>query len=168
MKQLVNMSAPWYVQQRKLAAFFELDEAVSVGDVTPIDGGAAGEYGVTISVSNRAKANALAKTLRKSYEFGGVTLRVNVLDVADDETPEETLKDAFAHNRLVRGVAHEDANGFERTFVVVEPDVLQFRADNLADYRRNVSMLAADAAAELFEFDGGGVTFCTADLRENE
>lgn len=172
MKQYLNMSAPWYVMQKKLAAFFELDSSVSVGDVTPIDGAEPGNYAVTVSVSNFAKADALDKTLRKTYEFGNIKLRVNVDGVAYDnmpkETPEETLKNAFAHNRLIRGVVKEDGNGFERTFVVVEPDVLQFRADNLADYRRNISMLAADVAAELFDFDGDdGTVFCTADLREN-
>lgn len=166
MKQYLNMTAPWYVQQEKLAAFFELDDSVSVGDVTPIDGAEAGNYVVTVSVSNHAKAAALDKHLRKTYEFGNVTLRVNVLDVADEETPEEILKNAFAHNRLIRGVVHEDGNGFERTFVVAEADVLQFAADNLADYRRNISMLASDVGSELFELDGG-VSFCTADLREN-
>lgn len=166
MKQLIEMTAPWYVQRKKLEAFFELDESVSVGEIAPIVGAGAGEYGVTVSVSNHAKADALAKILRKTYEFSGVTLRVSVVDTADEATPEETFKDAFAHNRMVRGVTHEDANGFERTFIVVEPDILQFRADNLADYRRNVSKLASDVAAELFETDAG-VAFCTADLCEN-
>lgn len=160
----LNLSAPWYIHAKKLAAIFAMDENVTVGDVTETDGG----YVVNVSVSNHAKAAALDKILKKSVSFGNITLLVSVVDTTDDETLIETLKDAFAHNRLFRRIETEpDMTGTtERTFIIAEPDVIQFYADDLSDYRRNFNGLAADVARELFDVDGD-VNFCTADLTEN-
>ena len=158
-----NLSAPWYEHQKKLAAMFELDEDVSV---SPISDGEDGPY-ITVSVSNHAKAAALGKILKKSVEFGGVTLNVTVVDVAAEETPAEIARAAFAYNRMVRDIRTDtDAAGAEHTYVIFEPDVMQFFNDDLSDYRGNFNALFEDAARDLFAVDPS-VNFCTADLREN-
>lgn len=160
MKKL-NLSAPWQIHRNKLAEVFHFDESVTVGDVVDSAGGCA----VTISVSNHAKAAALNKLLKKTVEFGGVTLTVVVEDTAEEESVTELLKDAFSHNHLIRGVETiRNPTIGERAFVVIEPEIMQFWADNLADYRGNVSILAADAAQDVFVDD---VNFCTAALNEN-
>lgn len=158
----LNLSAPWHIYRSKLAALFELDEAVNVGPVVNSENGPT----VTLKVSNHVKAAALKKTLKSSVEFGNVTLNIVLEDTAEDETEVEVLKAAFAYNRLVRGVeTFTDQTGTNHCYLIMEPDVLQFYADNLADYRGNISLLAEDAARDVLELTDAVV--CTADLAEN-
>lgn len=162
MKKL-DLSAPWHIYRNKLAAIFELDDEVTVGAVEDTESGAT----VTLRVSNHAKAAALQKVLKASVEFGAITLSVVVVDTAEAETPADILRAAFAYNRLFRGVETlEDPTGTIWTYLVAEPDVLQFPADNLNDYRGNISILTADAARDVLTLNAG-TAVCTADLTEN-
>lgn len=157
----LKLSSPWETYRNKLAAFFELDECVTVGDVTDIDGGKT----VTVSVTNRQKAAALEKVLRKRVEFGNVVLTVTVYDASGEETLADVLKAAFAYNETVRRVmTGTDHTGTEHIFVICEPDVVQFFNDDISDYQGNFNALAADVARELFDAEAH---FNTADLREN-
>ena len=159
----LKLTAPWHIFRNKLAAMFELDEEVSV---SPVSDGENGKY-ITVSVSNHAKAAALGKILPKSVEFGIVPLTVTVTDVAAEETPAEIARAAFAYNRMVRDIRTDtDAAGAEHTYVIFEPDVMQFFNDDLSDYQGNFNALFEDAARDLFDVDPS-VNFCTADLREN-
>lgn len=163
MKTTLNLSNPVYIYRAKLAALFELDEEVTVGAVENTEDGAS----VTIKVSSRVKADALRKVLKPSADFGGLALSVVIEDTSGEETPADILRAAFAYNRLFQGVeTQDDPTGAVWTYLVAEPTVAQFPADNLADYRRNVSMLTADVARDVLT-DVPGVAVCTADLREN-
>lgn len=158
----LNLSSPWQIHRQELAALFELDEQVTVGPVEENDGG----YTVTVKVSNHQKADALKKILA-SPEFGNVKLTVAVEDTAAEESVADVLRAAFAYNRAFRGVEiNRDPTGTDWTYLVAEPDVLQFPADNLNDYRGNMSMLTADAARDVLNLDAG-TAVCTADLWEN-
>lgn len=164
MQKKLDLSAPWYQYRAELAAVLERDEDVSVGPVEDTD--KSDVKSVRVSVSNHTTAAALAKLLQPK-QLGNVTLNFEVQDTAQEETLADILKDAFAHNRLVRGVERRiDPAGMVWTYLVMEPDVIQFPADNLADYRGNVSMLAADAARDVLTLDMG-TAVCTIDLREN-
>lgn len=157
----LTLSSPWETYRRKLAAFFELDEQVTVGEVVDIDGGKT----VTVSVASREKAAALEKVLKKRVEFGNVVLTVIVSDVSGEETLTDMLKAAFAYNETVRRVmSGTDHTGTEHVFVICEPDVIQFFNDDLSDYLGNFNALAADVARELFDVEAH---FNTVDLREN-
>ena len=137
----LKLTAPWYEHQKKLAAMFELDEEVSVSPVS--DAAPENDYSKNISVmvSNHAKAAALGKILKKSVEFGGVTLNVTVVDVSAEETPAELAKAAFAYNRMVHDVRTDtDAAGAEHTYVIFESDVMQFFNDDLSDYQGNFNV----------------------------
>ncbi len=159
----LDLSAPWYIYRNKLAAIFELDSEVTVGAVENAESGVT----VTLRVSNHTKAAALQKALKPSVEFGNVTLSVVVVDTAAAETPADVLRAAFAYNRLFRDVVTlKDPTGTEWTYLVSEPNILQFPADNLNDYRGNLSMLVADAARDVLTLDAG-TSVCTADLTEN-
>lgn len=161
-KKKVHLSTPWHIHQKWLAAWFEYDVDVTVGEIEDSAGG----YALTISVANHAKAAALGAILNKRIDFGTVALTIAVEDTAQ-ETPSEALKIAFAGNRLVKSIETvADPNGVERTFAVCWPDALQVFGDNLADYHRNITSLPADVGAQLFD-PGAGVSFCSADLREN-
>lgn len=164
MKTKLDLTAEWYQCRAKLAAVLELDDDVTVGAVE--DGDEGGEKYVKVRVSNHTTAAALEKLL-KPKTFGNVTLNFEVEDTAQEETLADIMKDAFAHNRLVRGVeTHTDPTGTVWTYLVMEPDIVQFPADNLMDYRGNATMTAEQAARDCLTLDAGAAV-CTADLREN-
>lgn len=48
----------------------------------------------------------------------------------------------------------------------MEQEFIQFPADNLADYRRNMTMTAEHAARDVLSLEAG-TAICTADWREN-
>lgn len=161
MKKL-DLSSPWQIHCQKLAALFEFDEQVEVSPVEQTENG----YSVTVRVSNHAKAAALQQILA-CPEFGNVRLAVAVVDTAAEETSADILRAAFAYNRLFQGVETvTDPTGTDWTYLVAWADVVQFPADNLNDYRGNISMLAADAARDVLTLDAG-TAVCTAALDEN-
>ncbi len=159
-----NLASPWQLYRQKLAALFMLDESVVVGNVVNTDSGPT----ITVKVNSHTKAAALRKVLKSVVEFSNVTLNIVIEDTAAEETITDTIKTAFAYNRLVRGVeVNTDPTGADWTYIVMEPDVLQFPADNLADYRGNISLLAEDVAREVLTDLGAGTAVCTAALNEN-
>lgn len=161
MKNL-ELSTPWQIHRQKLAALFELDEQVTVGPVEQSENG----YTVTVSVNNHVKAAALCQILA-CPEFGNVKLSVIIEDTSEEETPADIFRAAFTYNRKFCGVeVNTDMTGTEWTYLIAEPDVIQFPADNLADYRGNFTMLIADAARDVLSLDAG-TAVCSADLREN-
>lgn len=159
----LDLSSPWQIHRQKLAAIFQYDEQVTVSPVETTESGAT----VTVSVANHTKAAALRKLLA-CPEFGNVRLSVVVIDTASEsEMPADILRAAFAYNPLFRGVeTNTDPTGTDWTYLVVEPDVIQFPGDNLNDYRGNLSMLAMVAARDVLNLDAG-TAVCTADLLEN-
>ena len=158
----LDLSAPWQTHRSKLAAIFELDEQVEVGPVEQRETGPV----VTVRVTDHHKAAALKKLLA-SPEFGNVKLSVVVEDTAAEESPADTLRAAFAYNRLFRGVeVNTDLTGTDWAYLVAESAPVQFFADNLNDYRGNVTLLAADAARDVLNLDEG-TAVCSAALDEN-
>lgn len=166
MTRKLDLSSPWQIYRQELAALLEYDDAVRVGPVE--DGDESGQKFVTVEVSNHTTAAALEKLL-KPKEFGNVTLTVEVKDTAQEETLADILKDAFAHNPIVRGVETQiDPTGTAWTYLVMEAEFVQFPADNLADYRRNQTLTAEQAARDALSLSlEAGTAICTADLREN-
>lgn len=167
MMRKLDLSAPWQIYRQELAALLEYDDAVRVGPVEDTDD-ASGKF-VTVEVSNHTTAAALEKLFAEPKTFGNVTLTVEVKDTAQEETLADILKDAFAHNPIVRGVETQtDPTGTQWTYLVMEPEILQFPADNLEDYRRNMTLTAEQAARAALSLSlEAGTAICTADLREN-
>lgn len=164
-QQKLDLASPWQICRQTIAALCEGDDAVTVGPVE--DGDDSGEKYVRVRVSNHTTAAALDKLL-KPKQFGNITLNFEVEDTAQEETLADILKDAFAHNRLVRGVETQtDPTGTLWTYLVMEADIIQFPADNLSDYRRNVTMTAEQAARNVLTLDAGAAV-CTVDLCEND
>lgn len=162
----LDLSSPWQIYRQELAELSALDDAVTVG---PVEGGDESETKlVTLEVANHTTAAALKKLFAKPKTLEcGVTVSVIVKDTAQEETLADILRDAFAHNRLVRGVETQtDPTGTQWTYLIMEADILQFPADNLADYRRNMTVTAEQAARDVLTLEAG-TAICTADLREN-
>lgn len=160
--QKLQLSSPWQIHRQKLAALFELDEQVTVGPVETTESGPT----VTVRVADHHKAEALKKILA-CPEFGNVRLSVVVEDTAAEETPADILRAAFAYNPLFKGVEiNTDPTGTDWAYLVAWPDVVQFPADNLSDYRGNMSMLAETAARDVLTLDAG-TAVCTAAIDEN-
>lgn len=167
-QQGVSLSPPWAVYREKLAKLFELDGKVTVGPVVDIPGGKA----IHIRTEDHGKADALYAFLNKSVRFGSVSMNIVVHDDSKYNALvvvggiEGRIKAAFAGNRLVRRVETvTDSRGFEHTWLVMEPAVVQFWADNLADVHGNLTLTAEQLARDVLDIPG--VAICTADLREN-
>lgn len=167
MMRKLDLSAPWQIYRQELAELFAFDDAVTVGPVEEGYGYESENQSVTLEVSNHTTAAALEKLFKEPKTFGNVKLTVEVKDTAQEETLADILRDAFAHNRLVRGVETQtDPTGTQWTYLVMEADILQFPADNLADYRRNMTLTAEQAARDVLTLEAGAA-ICTAALDEN-
>ena len=161
----LDLSSPWQIYRQELAQLFGGDDAVTVSPVGDYD--TDGNKYVTLEVANHTTAAALEKLFKEPKTFGNVKLTVEVKDTAQEETLADILRDAFAHNRLVRGVEMQiDPTGTQWTYLVMEADILQFPADNLADYRRNMTVTAEQAARDVLTLEAG-TAICTAALNEN-
>lgn len=157
----INLCPPWETYRRELAAFFELDEQVSVSEVTETEDGKS----VTLTVTDAGKAAALEKVLKKSVTFGNVSLNIGIIDASGVDSLADTLKKAFAFNELVRRVAvGHDHTGTEHVFVICVPDIIQFFNDDLSDYAGNFNGLVADVARDLFD---APAHFNTQDVEKN-
>ena len=136
---------------------------MTVGEIE----GSGDQLEVIVTVATHEKAVALEQLLRKTVSFGNVTLTVRVHETGENR-PADVLKAAFAYNPMVSAVYEVEGTGaaMGRTYVVFEPDVVQFFNDDLTDYLGNFTAIAADVARDLFNVEGN-VSFCTRDLEEN-
>jgi hypothetical protein len=150
-----KISAPWVTYVSKLKAIFEYDMDVTVtyDDET---------HEVELLVDGHDKAEALATLLRTERQFGNVTLTITVKP-SNNGTTDVLVRKAFAGNDAVSAIVKADddvpfAGG--RTFVLFQPEVVQFFDDDLSDYNGLCTTLYQDIAREVFDTDAQ-VSFCT-------
>ena len=165
---MTKLQAPWYIFGKKLKALFGSDPDIKVGDVFECDGSDAARYAIHIDVRRHEKYNALRKLLPAYKIFGNVKLAIvlfdeeNINDASDKFTLYTT---AFNGNPIVDNmVRRKDQTGTEFLFIQFKPEVIQFFADNTADYNGNYNGLAQDIARDVFGGDYCGVNFCTAPI----
>ncbi|KAA0252489.1 MAG: hypothetical protein EDX89_18110 [Acidobacteria bacterium] len=160
------VSPPQYRQQRVIRGSVGASPLVSVGEVVETSGA----YRVDVACASLEVARGVSFLLRKDYDFGGLVLRVRVLDergnvvevdesgITGDpvEASREYLSAALDGNPLFDSLS---AGFFAPVTVLVRPEVVQFWNDNLADPHGNESLLAAEAFAECAResFLGGSV-----------
>lgn len=151
----VGLSAPWDIYYKELSALFEEDPEVEIvydEDVREI----------TLYVDDSAKADALARLLPNEKDFGGVKLRITVVSANEDNVI-GLFEKAFSGNPAFVYAQHVDGV-YERDYVVLAHDVVQYFADNLADINRNKTTLYENIARHVFDGTeiAGKVSFCTA------
>lgn len=121
----LGLSAPWDTWAKKAHALFEQDDEVAI----EYDGDAPS---VTLLVDNPTKADALARLMPESVEFGNVTLKVAVVPANDEQSAEQLFRAAFDGNPAFAGTEVEGMpDGSPVTFALFEPACAQWFADDL-------------------------------------
>lgn len=164
MNDTVKLSPPWETYAKMLAALFEEDHDIMVGDVDTEDG-----YKLPIYVEDHRKYEALCKLLPFTVRFGNVVLQLIIKDSNKNTGINygQLFEDLFKGNPKFKEVKMvKDLVGADHTFVMFQPEVIQFFNDNMFDYNGFWSGLAQDIAKEVFEgATKAGVHFCTAPVR---
>ena len=152
----MKMLSPWEVQVNRIRAFFAKDERVTVryNPKTPE---------VALLVKGTAKAEALEYLMPSCYEYGSVVLYVNI--VPDNSEPDELqiVKDALEGNKAVsRFETLEQGPMAGATYVVFQPDIVQFLNDDISDVDGKHSTLMQYLAGKIFDPEmTNGFFFCT-------
>ena len=158
----LGLSAPWVLFARDVEVLFAGDPDVEVtADAMP-DGD--GTYVVAIRVRGEDKAKAVCEVMPESVRFGDVDVLVNVIPASAEPTIEHALRRAFAGNESVRAIHAVGGTGTPRdgtTYVMFEPGVVQYAADDLSDYNGIRTTLLQDVAARVLDVGGAKVRFCT-------
>ena len=164
----MKLSPPWCIFYREVQALFAEDPDIHV--VYDEDANI-----IKLYVENDAeKADILAKLLPTKKMFGRVGVDVQVIP-ADGSKPTTDLPEnvdaamfekAFKGNSaLAYAKTFKNLFGFVVTYVVFEPDVIQFYTDDISDIHGLKSTLYEDIARDVFE--GVPVNFCTDVVRDD-
>lgn len=160
-----KIEAPWYTYQKKMAALFDGDSDIDIGEVMEDESGEA-NYVISIVVSDHEKYLALERILPYNVEFGNVTLRNIIYDAENIENGSyeaDLYKKLFNHNLHVQEFKTVvDPMGTEHTYLLFKPEVIQFFNDDISDYNGKWSGLCQDIAREIFDGNTYGINFCTA------
>lgn len=149
----MKLSPGWCIRYSQIAALFKYDPEVHV--IFDED-----NYEIKLYVDDDDKASALATLLPDEYDFGNVTLKVQVVPangkevtlINDNTSLDELFETAFCGNgafvfaKTVNGVMLLDGI----TYVVFNKQVVQYYTDNLSDYFGNCSTLYQEIAKDVF------------------
>lgn len=159
-----RLTPPWYIYQKQVKALFEHDPQIIVGEVYQQENGK--DYAFDIEVRSHEKFLALDRLLIRFKLFGNVALSINLFDEenANRDAAIDVCRALFDGNPIVESVEDiVDLAGAHHGFVVFEPKVIQYYADDLRDINGNETTLAQDIAREMFK-DLDGVNFCTGQV----
>lgn len=147
-----KLSPPWYIHRDKLSALFEEDDQVTIGKVEKRPDG---QYTAEITVSDKEKQAALQQIILQNVNLGNVKLTFTFADPLDipqanDDVSPETFIAAFKGNPiLVKAMNAVNPWQLPETVVIFRKEVIQFWADNMADFYGNYNGLAVDIAREV-------------------
>ena len=151
-----KVSPPWIEFHHEVEKLFEKDPQVSVtyDDVNKL---------LKIFVNDATKAEAIAKLIPESVEFGNVVVSVEVVPPnVDDWSVKDLYKKAFEGNGAVDKILTVDGGIWgEVNFVMFKKEVVQFPNDEMSHPDGIKSMLYEDIAREVFSGDKAGIFFCT-------
>lgn len=164
----LTLAAPWVTFRNMVAALFELDNEITVGELyAPTNGDL--NYVLDIEVKNHQKFKALDRRVPLVKKFGNIIVGINLIDEENGDTQPDVdvFGTIFKGNRLMKDVqVAEDMTGMDHIYVRFYPEVIQFYDDDMTDFNGNWNGLAEDLARELFEVPWN-VNFCTAPKEEN-
>lgn len=161
-----GLSSPWEQIHHAMVAFFEEDPEITIGDIDENDD--TGIYTMTVFSSSIEKFKALRKVLKKEYDFGNVTLKVNVdLDDKEYETNEvEDIETILQDNPLFKEMKCIKEAGATFNYCVFNKQVLQYFDDVLSDDQGFRSTLAQDIAEKIFATSQ--IMYCTSKVDINK
>ena len=156
-----KLSPPWWEYYHKLVCLFSRDPEIKI-----IFDDADSNI-IKIYVDNQAKADALAKVLPTEKEFGNVILKIEIIPSDNANSVAALYRTIFAGNPILSEVYEVTEPGAPKfTYVVFEPEIVQFYDDNLMDLHGNITTLHQNVAPDVFG-ETPGVYFCT-DLVEDK
>jgi hypothetical protein len=163
MAKKAGIQAPWTTTYNKICALFNNDLDLHITDLTEKT---EGNYTFTISSVNGVKLDSIKKILKNHFEFGNVTMDIEFIpENDDDKITDSDFRNAFNCNENLAEVRTiETPDGFSRTYVVFEKEVVQFYNDDLTDLYGNYNGLMEDIARELFNEVDPSISYCTADV----
>ena len=162
----VKISPPWCTFYRELQALFGQDPDIHIVYDEEAEV-------VKLYVENSEKADVLSKLLPEKKMFGRVALDIQVVPAdgkkRSTELPE--LIDASIFDKAFDGnpvysfaKTYDGIFPFKATYVVFQPDVVQFFNDDISDIHGVKSTLYEDIARDVFE--GVGAYFNTDLIRD--
>ena len=164
----VKLSPPWCIFYREVNALFERDPEVHV--VYDED-----DEIIKVYVENPEKAEILAGLLPETKTFGRVSVSLQVIPADGRKLSTElpTVIDASTFTKAFEGngafsyaKTFKNVFQYEATYVVFQPDVVQFFADDISDINGLRSTLYEEVAKDVFgAFEGAMVNFCTDKIR---
>lgn len=159
-KRNMKLSPPWEEIHSMLQTFFESDSEVAV------DREISEDCTLGVVCYSAAKFNALDVLLRKQYEFGNVTFRIDVCMPADsaavasgDDDPAKLMKTALEGNQLFDKIVIRNIMMSKICYCVFKKEVIQFYNDDLTDLYGYESTLAENIARIIFDVED--INFCT-------
>lgn len=157
----LGLASPWAIVASEVEALFERDPDVTV----EYDSG--GPV-LRVMTDNAPKAMAAWALLPRERSFGGVTLRTEVLDAGGRPVEALLLEALFDGNPACASVEVVEGTYSPRdgAYVLFEPRVVQFFADDLSDFGGIRSTLYQDVAKDVIPV--GGVRYCTAVANDAE
>ena len=157
----MTLSPPWCIFYREVQALFANDPEVHVVYDEEAEV-------IKVYVDEPKKADILSKLLPTRKMFGRVGVDVQVIP-ADGKKLSTDLPEAVDASMFETAFAKNPAFSYAKTFpnlfghvvtyVVFQPDVVQFYVDDISDIYGLRSTLYADIAKDVFE--GVPANFCT-------
>lgn len=158
----LSISAPWVTYYHQVNALFDEDPNVSV--VYDEENNV-----IKLYVDGTDKAEALSRLLPTEKNFGGVSVKVEIIPANKTESIADTLAAAFDGNPNFVEVVEAHSSYGEPTFIycAFAAKVAQYWNDNLHDLHGNTSTLYEDLAREVIG-EEIGVCFCTDEIVKEE
>ena len=149
----VGLQAPWVLFARQIQKMFEKDKEVNI--VCNEE-----DNEIKLFVNNAIKADALSQILPSEKVFGNIATKITVIP-ANEEKPSDLFKRAFVGNAAVNKIqVINDLFENDGVYILFDPVVVQYFADDISDFYGNTSTLYEDLAREIFD-KTPQVHFCT-------
>lgn len=150
----LEVVSPWVNFYREIETLFQEDPQITIKYDEK-------QNAINLYVSDNTKAEALAKIMPTSKEFGNVTLGINIIPPnQNDDSFLSNFRRAFEGNPIVNEIKGIDTVYGHFDYVMFENEVVQYFNDNLQDPRGLRSTIYQDIAKDVFS-DQNEVFFCT-------
>lgn len=152
-QEKLKLSAPWEQVHHKIKAFFEGDKEVTIDE----EGINYDDMTLKINVTNPEKYRALARRLKKEYDFGtNKPLRILIdynPDGARQYDPVIDVQTIMKGNPLFSELktVQDPITGMNYHFCIFKKQVVQYFDDMFNDLHGLRSTLAQDIALDIFE-----------------
>ena len=150
----LKLSPPWSVYYEKIKALFERDNDVQIlfNEREPA---------LTLRVYGTEKAWAIERLLGKEIDFGGVTLKINVVPVEiDKNSTRDILRAAFKNNPALSRVEVIDSPIGSFTYAMFDSDPVFLQDDDISSPYGYTTKLYQDIAKDVMDI-GSDVFVCS-------